>query len=135
MAILAMPISVWANIKKQLNITKKLQKYISTGIGDQLGIARNNSNFGSAYLSLGKCQKAIKYYVKSLEIDTSTGNQSGIAHNNNSLGIVYFNLGDYKRAWSHLEDAIRLSDKMFFNFVRDRNKLFFITQYFYSHRL
>ena len=91
---------------------------------------------GSTYLRLGEYQKAIKYYVQSLEIvDTSTGDQSGVARNNENLGIVYFNLGDYKRAWSHLEDAVRISDKMFFNFVPDRHKLFFITQYFFSHRL
>ena len=62
--------------------------------------------------------------MKGLDIHTATGDLSGIADNNDNLGIVYFHLREYKRAWSHLENAIRLSGIMFFHSVPDQHKLF-----------
>ena len=107
---------------------------ICSAIGDQSGIARNNDNLGNAYLNLGEYQKAIKYYKIGLEISISIGDQSGIASRNSNLGNAYLGLGEYKGAWSHLEEAIRLFDKIFLNFVPEPNKLSFTTQYFTTHR-
>ena len=107
---------------------------ISTAIGDQSGIANNTGNLGNAYLSLGEYQKAIEYYEKGLEISTAIGDQSGIASDNSNLGIAYFYSGEQKGAWSHLEEAIRRFDKIFFSFVPDQNKLSFTLQYFNTHR-
>ena len=44
-------------------------------------------------------------------------------------------MGEYKDARSHLEEAIRIFDKTFFNYVPDSNKLSFAPQYFKTHRL
>ena len=107
---------------------------ISTGIGDQSGIANNTSNLGNAYRRLGEYQKAIEYYEKGLEISTAIGDQSGIASDNGNLGIAYFYSGEQKTARSHLEEAIRRFDEIFFSFVPDQNKLSFTPQYFYTHR-
>ena len=107
---------------------------ISTAIGDQSGIAAKTGNLGTAYLGLGEYQKAIEYYEKGLEISTAIGDQSGIASENGNLGIAYFYSGEKKAARSHLEEAIRRFDEIFFSFVPDQNKLSFTPQYFYTHR-
>ena len=107
---------------------------ISTAIGDQSGIATKTGNLGNAYLNLGEYQKAIEYYEKGLEISTAIGDQSGIASENGNLGIAYFYSGEKKAARSHLEEAIRRFDEIFFSFVPDQNKLSFTPQYFYTHR-
>ena len=107
---------------------------ISTAVGDQPGIANKTGNLGNAYLSLGKYQKAIEYYEKGLEISTAIGDQSGIASGNANLGIAYFYSGKQKGARSHLEEAIRRFDKIFFSFVSDQNKLSFTLQYSNTHR-
>ena len=107
---------------------------ISTAIGDQSGIANNNCGLGNANLSLGEYQKAIEYYEKGLEISTAIGDQSRIASENGNLGIAYFYSGEQKAARSHLEEAIRRFDEIFFSFVPDQNKLSFTPQYFYTHR-
>ena len=107
---------------------------ISTAIGDQSGIASITGNLGTAYRRLREYQKAIEYHEKSLEIRTAIGDQSGIARNNGNLGIAYFYSGEQKAARSHLEEAIRRFDKIFFSFVPDQNKLSFTLQYFNTHR-
>ena len=107
---------------------------ISTAIGDQSGITSITSNLGTAYLRLGEYEKAIEYYEKSLEISTAIGDQSGIARDNSNLGIAHFCSGEQKGARSHLEEAIRRFDKIFFSFVPDQNKLSFTLQYFNTHR-
>ena len=108
---------------------------ISTAIGGQSKIASINGNLGNTYLSLGEYQKAIQHYKKGLEISTAIGAQLEIASSNGSLGNAYLHLGEYKDASSHLEDAAKHFDKIFLKFVPDRHKLFFITQYFKTHRL
>ena len=50
------------------------------------------------------------------------------------MGIAYFYSGEKKAARSHLEEAIRRFDEIFFSFVPDQNKLSFTPQYFYTHR-
>ena len=107
---------------------------ISTAIGDRSGIATITGNLGTAYLELGEYQKAIEYYEKGLEISTAIRDQSGIANNTGNLGIAYFYSGEKKAARSHLEEAIRRFDEIFFSFVPDQNKLSFTPQYFYTHR-
>ena len=82
---------------------------ISSAIGDQLGIANNNSNLGTAYLSLGEYQKAIKHYKKGLEISSAIGDQSGIASDNGSLANVYSSLGEYQKAIKYYEIALEIS--------------------------
>ena len=71
----------------------------STVIGDQLGIASNNSNLGSVYRSLGEYKKAIKYYEKGLEVSTVIGDQSGTAGDNG-------NLGEYQKAIKYYEKGL-----------------------------
>ena len=108
---------------------------ISSAIGDQSGIARSNSNLGNAYLSLGEYQKAIKYCEKGLAISTVIGDQSGKASVKAYLGNVYLYSGEYKSASAHFEEAIRLFDEIFLNFVPHPNRLSFTTKYFEYHRL
>ena len=108
---------------------------ISIAIGDQPGIARSYGNLGNAYCNLREYQKTIKYYKKDLEIYTSIGDQfeMNVASNNSNLGKAYLSFGEYKDARSHLEEAIRIFDKIFLNYVPDPNKLSFTPQYFKTH--
>ena len=108
---------------------------VSSAIGDQLGMAENHCNLGNAYSGLGQYQKAVKYHEKSLEISSAIGYQSGIATANYGLGRAYLDLGEYEDARSHLQETIRLFDKIFFNFVPDPNKLSFTSTYVETHRL
>ena len=108
---------------------------ISTAIGDRLGVAHNNGNLGNAYLCLGKYQEAISHYEKVFEISTEIGNRSGIARSKSSLGNAHLCFGKYKDASLYLIEAIKLFDKIFFDFVPDSNKLSFTGQYFKSHCL
>ena len=108
---------------------------LSTAIGHQSEIASDNGNLGNAYSRLGQYQKAIQYYEKGLELSTAIGNRLLIATSNINLGSAYLRSGEHKGAWSRLDEAIRLFDKMFFSFVPDRNKLSFTPQYFLAHLL
>ena len=80
-------------------------------------------------------QKAINYLKKGLEISTAIGDQSSIATQYRNLGYVYLDSREYGDARSHLEEAIRIFDKIFFNFVPDANKLSYTPHYFTTHRL
>ena len=102
-----MPISAWEYQKAIEYYETGLE--LSTAIGDQSGIASNNSNLGNAYLSLGEYQKAIEYYEKGLELSTAIGNQSGIANNNGNLGNAYLSLGEYQKAIEYCKTGLELS--------------------------
>ena len=108
---------------------------IGTAIGHQSAIANTNGSLGNAYSDLGEYQKAIKYFKKGLEISTAIGDQSSIAIKYSNLGYAYLDSGEYGDARSHLEEAIRIFDKIFFNFVPDANKLSYTPHYFTTHRL
>ena len=108
---------------------------ISTAVGDKSGMAGQNSNLGSAYLSLGEYQKAIDYGEKALEINSAIGNRLAMASGRVDLGRTYYFSEEYKGASAYLVKAIKEFDKIFFNFVPDRNKLSFTAKFFISHRL
>ena len=68
-----------------------------------------NSHLGNVYVSLGKYQKAINHYEKSLEISTAIGHQSGIARVNCNSGNAYRSLGEYQKAIKHYEKSLELN--------------------------
>ena len=107
----------------------------STAVGNKLRMAQQTGNLGNAYLSLGQYQKAINHCKKALEITTAIGDQLGMANASSNLGTAYLHSGEHKGASVYLVDAIRIFDKIFFNFVPDRNKLSFTAQYFRWHRI
>ena len=107
---------------------------INVAIGDKLGMAEKNAYLGSAYLSLGEYQTAINHYKKALEINTAIGDQLGMTTERFHLGKTYLLAEEYKDASVYLVEAIRVHDKIFFNFVPDQNKLSFTVQYFTCHR-
>ena len=82
---------------------------MSNTVGDPSGIADMNSHLGNVYVSLGKYQKAINHYKKSLEISTAIGHQSGIARVNCNLGNAYRSLGEYQKAIKHYEKSLELN--------------------------
>ena len=108
---------------------------ISTAVGDKSGMAGQNSSLGSAYLSLGEYQKAIHYGERALEINSAIGNRLAMASGRVDLGRTYYFSEEYKGASAYLVKAIKEFDKIFFNFVPDRNKLSFTAKFFISHRL
>jgi tetratricopeptide (TPR) repeat protein len=56
-------------------------------IGDRQGEAISLGNLGTAYQSLGPCQRAIEFHQQSLEIAREIGDRLGVA-------TSYFNLGN-----------------------------------------
>ena len=107
---------------------------INTAVGDKLGMAEQNSYLSSAYLSLGEYQKAISHCKKALKINTAIGDQLGMTTERFNLGKTYLAAGEYKDASVYLVEAISIYDKIFLNFVPDRNKLSFTAKYFRCHR-
>ena len=64
-------------------------------------------NRGNAYSGLGKSEKAIKDYLKSIELDSETRNQN--AYNN--IAVEYAVLEDYKNAIKYINLAIKAYPK------------------------
>ena len=75
------------------NVTQSLEKPLKNA-----RICYNN--IGNVYYNLGDCEKALKFYTKSLEIKKQTlpENHPSIATSYNNIGSVYKRLKDYENA-------------------------------------
>ncbi len=63
---------------------------------DHPDVAASYNNIGNVYDSLGKCEEALEYYQKALEIDIKVSGQDhpDVASSIKNIGIVYHNKGD-----------------------------------------
>ncbi len=58
-------------------------------LGNKPGISDANNNIGMVYYYMGKYDKTIEFYKKSLKIDEELGSKSGVALSYNNIGSVY----------------------------------------------
>ena len=70
-----------------------------------------------------------------MEISHAIGDEPLIANNNGNLGNAYRCVGRYKFSLSYLERSIKLFDRIFFNMVPHRSKLFYAGKYFNHHKV
>jgi tetratricopeptide (TPR) repeat protein len=63
---------------------------------------------GNAYRSLGGYQKAIDYYLQSLEIAQEIGDRQGIGNSLGNLGNAYYSLGDYQKAMDFYQHSLEI---------------------------
>ena len=82
-------------------------------IGDRAGEGGAYENLGTAYQSLGDCQKAIEYHEKHLKIAKEIGDWAGEGDAYHYIGYAYFFLEQFENAADKFSGALEA-----FNAVR-----------------
>ena len=70
------------------------------------------NNIGNVYRSMGKYDKALKYYEQSLTNNRKTGDQNMIAIILKNRGITYKEKGNYSKAIKDFNDSKQLAEKI-----------------------
>ena len=112
----------------QGDILKGLEYYhkslkIREEIGDKGGIADSFNNIGYIYYSQGEASnealvmvelfnKALQYYLKSLNIYEEIGDKSGISSALNNIGYVYKDQGDIPEALKCFEKSLKIEEEI-----------------------
>ncbi len=89
----------------------------------QLNFANSNSNLkkwsanalniiGMASANKGSWDKAIEYYLKTLEIFKEIGNKKGIGNCYNNIGIVYQSQSDYPKSLEYYLKALKIREEI-----------------------
>ncbi len=71
---------------------------LATEIDDKKGMAASYNNLGVAYRNQGALDKALEYYLISLQIYETLQNKDGIATTKNNIGNIYSFKKDYGQA-------------------------------------
>lgn len=102
------------------NAYKKLEKYdlavkdyekalsIATTINYKPGISSTIANLGEVNLLAGNHQEALKYQLKTVELQEENNDNSNLVENYNHLSNIYQKLGDYQNALSYKQKAYSL---------------------------
>ena len=81
----------------------------ATRIKDVKGISNMNEVLGIILTRMGQYDKALEYYLKTLQIEEQLVSTSGMASAHNNIGIVYTYLKDYDNAIHSYRTADSLS--------------------------
>lgn len=76
---------------------------LATEIDDHRGMAASYNNLGVAYKNQGALDKALEYYIRSLQIYDTLNNMEGIATTKNNIATIYSIKGDYGQAMKYME--------------------------------
>jgi tetratricopeptide (TPR) repeat protein len=74
-------------------------------IGDTRGMAASYNNLGVAYRNQGAFDKALEYYITSLQLYDSLQNKEGIASAKHNIATIYSIKKDYAQAMRYLEES------------------------------
>lgn len=85
---------------------------LATEIGDTRGMAASYNNLGVAYRNQGAFDKALEYYITSLQLYDSLQNKEGIATTKNNIATIYSIKKDYAQAMRYLEESYALFREM-----------------------
>lgn len=85
---------------------------LATEINDRRGLAASYNNLGVAYRSQGALDKALKYYITSLQLYDSLDNKEGVATTKNNIANIYSMKRDYSQAMRYLEESYSLFQEM-----------------------
>lgn len=78
---------------------------MATEINDQRGVAASYNNLGVAYKNQGALDKALEYYIRSLQIYDTLNNAEGVATTRNNIATIYSIKGDYGQAMKYMEES------------------------------
>jgi len=116
--ILAVSCFVLFNSFNAADIYNELTDYKILAIEANEGITKSFDNIGISHAMQGNFDKAIEFFLKSLEIFTELSESSkkdiiafgkqGMAQSFNKLGIVYWNLGDYDNASVYYSESLEI---------------------------
>lgn len=85
---------------------------LASEIGDKRGMAASYNNLGVAYRNQGALDKALEYYITSLQLYDSLQNKEGIATTKNNIANIYSIKKDYAQAMRYLEESYALFREM-----------------------
>lgn len=69
------------------------------------------NNIGFTYHSNGDVEKALEYYIKSVEIQEQTRDKQGVAITLNNIGIIYNEQGNVLKALEYLNKALAIQER------------------------
>jgi tetratricopeptide (TPR) repeat protein len=78
---------------------------LATEINDQKGMAASYNNLGVAYKNQGALDKALEYYIRSLNIYDTLHHAEGIATTKNNIATIYSIKGDFGQSMKYLESS------------------------------
>lgn len=85
---------------------------LASEIDDRRGMAASYNNLGVAYRSQGALDKALKYYITSLQLYDSLDNKEGVATTKNNIANIYSMKRDYSQAMRYLKESYSLFQEM-----------------------
>jgi len=85
---------------------------LATEIGDKRGMAAAYNNLGVAYRNQGALDKALEYYITSLQLYDSLQNKEGVATTKNNIANIYSIKKDYAQAMRYLEESHALFQEL-----------------------
>ena len=85
---------------------------LSTEINDRRGMAASYNNLGVAYRNQGALDKALEYYITSLNLYDSLQNKEGVATTKNNIANIYSIKKDYAQAMRYLEESYQVFQEM-----------------------
>lgn len=74
--------------------------------------ASSLNNIGIIHADNGDLNKAITYYLKSLQVHQDNQYKIGISESFNNLGIIYDNLGDSPNALEYFHKALKIQEEL-----------------------
>lgn len=74
---------------------------------DEIGLGNALFTLGNSNLKLGDASASLDYFKKSLAVREKIGDLNGIALSNWGLGLLYIDKKQYKKAFPHLEIALK----------------------------
>lgn len=100
----ANPVNAISFAKKALDLANE--------ISDLKGIAAAYNNMGVAYRNYGALDRALEYYLLSLNIYDSLENKEGIAAIKSNIGTIYSMKRDFGQAMNNFEESYALFTEM-----------------------
>lgn len=81
---------------------------LALDIGDEKGKAASYNNLGVAYRNQGAFDKALEYYLISMQTYEKLGNKEGVATTKSNIGNIYSLKHDQAQAMKYMEEARKL---------------------------
>ena len=85
---------------------------LASEINDLKGMAASYNNLGVSYRNQGALDKALEYYLISINIYDSLKNVDGVATTKNNIGTIYSLKKDYGQAMKYFEESYEQFNKL-----------------------
>jgi len=101
--------SVYDNIGDLNNALLYDNRALSLAIelGDRNGESDDLNNIASIYQDMGKLDKALEFYKKSLALSDEKGKSTTY----NNIATIYYQMGDYKKAIEYMRKGIEINQR------------------------